>query len=182
MLIIKKPSGIWIVHMCMLFVIMIIVHIIGIKIKVNIVILLLYEFVLGFISIRYLIATGRTIELDPNGCTVNFYGYRKFNQWENLKTKRIESARNTRILFLPYHLKCVVLCKKNICKKGIWRAEGYSIYIHPFSVVYIYLIPKEKLRKIKVDISEYLGYVVEEELFMEKIKKWNVEMDYSDYT
>ena len=177
MLEIRKPQNTWIIGSVVDYIVMVTTVAVYLYIDANLIFVLVWCLIFGAIVIRCQIATGRVLQMDCYGCTIRFFEIRKQYKWNDFKVKRIEYCKNMRIFDLPYKLKCVVFSPEPIKKKGKWNVENYCFFVHPFSVVYIFLIPKNRLAKLGNVIYDNLCYVVEEELFMEKMKEWNVEIE-----
>ena len=98
----------------------------------------------------HLVAVGRTIYLNEDGCIVTFGKYQKRYKWEDFIVKRVELYRGTEYRYSVYNkVKIVVLSPHKIYqynktyKKGQWTAPAYCAARHPFSMVYIYGFGKE---------------------------------------
>lgn len=134
----------------------------------------------------HLVAVGRTIYLDEDGCIVTFGKYQKRYKWEEFIVKRVELYRGTEYRYSVYNkVKIVVLSPHKIYryhktyKKGQWTAPAYCAARYPFSMVYIYMISERNLKKAQLDkkVCDLSGYEVEEDMFLQKLKEWNIELE-----
>ncbi len=133
-----------------------------------------YPFLLFF---KAWISIGRTFTMDEEGCTVCFLWYKKKYRWENLYIKRIEHYYNIPGDQHHYYTDAAVFSVHAIHKPKWWHAYSYSWHVHPFSFFFVYFPLAPDIRK---KVGKPLGgtiYEVNEEMFLEKLKSWNVELE-----
>ena len=125
--------------------------------------------ILGILSVRYWIANDRTIMMHEKGCSINFLWYKKDYTWQQFKVIRVQSCDTK----LPHHKwsykKGVIFSIKNvsgICKNPL----KYNIYFRPFSY-FVVFFSEQKMKDIPC------VYEIEEQLFRENMKKWNVKFE-----
>lgn len=121
--------------------------------------------------IRRWIADGKTIIMSKEGCTISFWHYQRTYKWQEFKIKALEDFSHTyRDRTETSYKKGVVFSTCDICKLW-WRSpQQYSIS-HPFSFICIYFVPERKIS------GQYASYETEEELFMDKMKEWGIELE-----
>lgn len=143
----------------------------AVNVKCNMGYLLACTFILFFGAMRYWIATGRTLIMNEDGCTVCFGWYKKKYKWDELKVKRMEDYRNAFGYRSPYTKG--VIFSPNIIHKPKWlKPEEYSIHVHPITFFFVYFPPAKRTRANGPAL-----YTVDEEVFREKMKIWNVELE-----
>lgn len=128
-------------------------------------------FILLFGAMRYWIATGRTLIMDEEGCTVCFGWYRKKYKWDELKVKRMEDYRNAFGHRSPY-TKGVIFSPYTIHKPKWLKPDEYSKYVRPFTFFFVYFPPEKRTRANGPAL-----YTIDEVVFLEKMKIWNVKLE-----
>lgn len=137
---------------------------------------------LSFIIIRGVIASGRTLIMTERGCTVHFWIYQKEYLWADLKVKRLENYKNSLGTKVTYNIKGAIFSPHNIHKPRWLMAAEYSALVHPFSFIYVYLLPKDEIAKFegKKGYEMYMNYTVEENAFIEKLRSLGVTLEESE--
>ena len=123
----------------------------------------------GLIFRRW-IATGKTITLDANGCTVSFFWYKRRYKWSDFITIKYGDYTKSFGYKSPYMRGIEFSPYRNKRPRWIKPAE-YCELFHPISYIYIYFTPavfsKENLRYP-------LGASVDEKEFRCLMEKWGV--------
>lgn len=135
---------------------------------------------IAFAAIR----SNRTFIMDREGCAVVLGKYYKKYRWEDLKTKYMFYTTQARIKVVRYGYVIFYSSKLRKSKRMVFRENVYRRYdlLHPVSFVRVGFkgkfeqIPSKSERKQFEDLAK-LDYVVEEEVFLEKLKNWNVELE-----
>lgn len=128
------------------------------------------------LALRYWIATGRTIVISENGCTVSFLWYKKHYLWEELKTKQFGDYKGCYGYRSPYQGGAEF--SPSCIRKPVWlMPTEYSVLVHPLSYVFVYFRPN-KLSTI--DAQYPMIYTVDEVVFRTKLKEWGVPMKTGD--
>ena len=122
-------------------------------------------------GMRLWVSVDRKLTMDENGCTVEFYGFKRYYKWEEFKVKQIIDQRNS----LGYDLydKGVIFCKHKVRRPRWLKISKYCGLVHPWSIVYVNFIPE---KKSGWDIEKYShSMAVDEKEFMACMKEWNIE-------
>ena len=132
----------------------------------------LMSILLLLLTIRYWIATGKTIIINEYGCSISFLGYKREYRWCELETKYIEYYNNS-IEYRTLYRGGVVFAEKEIKKPKWIKAATYSVFINPISVFFIYFKPEKPQLHYKYPQI----YEIEEGLFIDKMKEWKVDIN-----
>jgi len=131
---------------------------------------ILVVFILPFLLLfQYWIVTGKTIEMDKDGCTITFLFYKKRYLWNEIRFRKYEDAEDFR-WYRTAFVKSVIFSPKKIYKPVWMDITLYCILLHPLSVFYVYFKPKQLISE------EFLIYCVEEEAFRQHLTEWGVEL------
>ena len=132
-----------------------------------------------FAAVRYWVATGRTIIMDSEGCTIQFLWYRKCYTWDQLKTKRFADYKHS----LGYKASYIAGAEfsPNMVRKPKWlKPVEYCALIHPVSFFFVTFKPADDLLK---NARQYPSttqfpciYMVDEMAFRDKMKEWNIQL------
>ena len=142
--------------------------------EADVICMIIMTMFLGFLA-RFWLSDSRTLIMDEEGCTVCLWFIRKKYLWKNLRVKRIEHYYNA-----PgyYYTEGVVFSIHKIHKPKWMHASTYSNLVHPFSFFYVYFSIKPYIwRGGDREINGGRKYEVDEEMFLEKLKSWNVELE-----
>lgn len=124
----------------------------------------------GIYFILNSIATGRTIIMNEEGCIVSLLRYRREYKWDDFQIKTVVNFRPSLLDRLSYNKAAVFSTKSKIYNTFWWNPIDYSWMFHPLTFVFINFTPRKKWIDSKV-------YEIDEEEFMSKMRKWNVELD-----
>lgn len=133
-------------------------------------------FIVFLIIFNIFLASGRTINLNQNGCEIKFLFVKKTYFWNELKVKKIENHSMIFGFDIPSELTCAIFSKKKYFKPKFISPSTYCEF-HPFnfSFIYLNLIPRnydaENLP------TNYSAYPIDEQLFYSKMKEWNIEFE-----
>lgn len=118
---------------------------------------------------------GRTVEMNEKGCIIHFLWYRKEYRWEELPVKRVEAYKATYGRSgMPYTGGVIFSSHKvyKPCKPTFWKHPMDYNLLHPFSFFFVCF---------QVDLPKGVPdpeiYVVDEAVFIEKMRSWNVELE-----
>ncbi len=121
-------------------------------------------------ALRIYVSVGRTLTMNQEGCTISFLCFRRTYKWSEFKAIRLIKCMPDVLHGFPYSEGCVFLKKREKLHPEL--VTEYSIFIRPFSFVYVYFKPEKELKKW---YESYLPrYEIEKVIFMEKMRKWNV--------
>lgn len=131
-------------------------------------------FILAVIVIRYWISVCRTFVLSPEGCTIKFLCFCLNYKWTDFKTMRIEDYSNRSGYRLHYTSGVILSCRR--IKKKTWLMPAvYSLFLHPFSFIYIHFDPHIEFNRWDVRCPDL--YVVEENEFLSQLMEWGVTLE-----
>lgn len=111
--------------------------------------------------VRWTVSVFRTLSFTEAGITVIFWRWKKEIPWNEV-TVRVENYANS---FLTGRYDCmesVVFSTKRTHKPAIIQPLSYSVFLHPFSYVYVYT-------------RESLIYPVDKQEFLEMLSRFGVE-------
>lgn len=111
--------------------------------------------------VRWMVSVFRTLSFTEAGITVTFWRWKKEIPWNEV-TVRVENYENS---LVPTRNSCkesVVFTTKRTHKPAIIQPLSYSVFLHPFSYVY-------------VDVQESLTYPVDKQEFLEMLSRFGVE-------
>ncbi len=138
--------------------------------KVNIYIVLCFFLLQSIIGVLTVIAQGRTLIFDKNGCTVCFFWYKKSYTWQELITKRIEKYEQPSMLDrgVVSYPKSAMFAPYKVRKPKSVRPWHYTL-LHPLSFIYV---------NFSLDKPDLPGshYEISEEEFWLKMKEWGISM------
>ncbi len=126
-----------------------------------------------FLAVNAWVAGGRTLIMNEKGCTIQFFGVRRFYAWSELQTKKIEDYAFAIGSRQPYKKGAVFFKKK--CHKPKWlKPFDYCMFFHPFRFFFVYFNPH--IVNPKWTYAYFEEYVVDEESFLKKMEEWQVEL------
>lgn len=127
---------------------------------------------------RAWIVFGRTLFFDQNGCSIKFLCFKKKYSWDELKTKRMENFSNSVGYREQPFVSGVVFCPHQV-KRPYWiKPASFNFVFHSFDFFFVYFSQPNVFDK---QTNAYTPiYLVEKELFLEKLKQWNVAIENLD--
>lgn len=133
-------------------------------------------FIVFLIIFNIFLASGRTINLNQNGCEIKFLFVKKTYFWNELKVKKIEKHNMIFGFDVPPELTCIIFSKKKYFKpRFISPAMFCELVPFCFDYIYLNLIPENyDMEKLP---TNYSVYPVDEKLFYSKMKEWNIELE-----
>ena len=154
--------------------------------------MLFIEFGISLIVI-IIFCTEKTIILDEQGCCLSWFNglIKKKYKWEAFKTKRILYKMDQKVSYGFESEKCVLLAMRAIKEKSVWNhpfvqsevytatekgvefVDNFSFLFKPINIIYIYF--NSETGKCEKDGS--YCELVDEEVFMEKMAEWHVELE-----
>ncbi len=144
--------------------------------EADVICMIIMTMFLGFLA-RFWLSDSRTLIMDEEGCTVCLWFIRKKYLWKNLRVKRIEHYYTIPGNYDYYYTDAAVFSVHKIHKPRWMHALTYSNIVHPFSFFFVYFSLAPDIRE---KVGKPLGgtrYEVDEEMFLEKLKSWNVELE-----
>lgn len=123
-------------------------------------------------TLRYWIATGKTIIMSKEGCSIVFLWYRRYYRWDELQMKQFASYADAFGFRSPF-LGGAEFSPKALRKPKWLNALEYCQWVHPISFFFVYFRPDiiPLMCEPKSDI-----YVVDEMEFRAKLKEWGVSL------
>lgn len=122
---------------------------------------------------RYWIATGRTIIMNSEGCTITFLFYRKQYSWSELALKQYVDYSES----IGYKASCYggaeFFHKKNRRLKRLMPVE-YSAFFHPLSFFFVLFYPQNMTWSEKQFPAVYS---VDEKTFRKRLHEWGVKLN-----
>ena len=116
------------------------------------------------------VSVGRTFTMNQEGCTISFLCFRRTYRWSEFRTIRLMKYTPDVLHGFPYSEGCVFLKKRKKLHPKL--VTEYSVFIRPFSFIYVYFKPEKELKKWH---QSYLPkYEIEKTTFMQKMHEWNV--------
>ncbi|MBQ7645936.1 MAG: hypothetical protein IJS94_01580 [Clostridia bacterium] len=117
---------------------------------------------------------GKKYTFSKEGCTVQFWFYKRHYNWEELKTKQLLTV--ARVSLVSQNKTSVFLFSKKKIKKTkflkVMTAHDFGSVFHPLSFIFLNTVPEEitdeKLKK------EFAIYPVREVEFRKKLASWGV--------
>ena len=129
--------------------------------------------ILWLYSIISTVAYGKTLLFDENGCTVSFGKYKKIYSWKDFEYIRYYDYSKPKFRSEGL-VGGIVFSKKPINLKRMTLNSYYGF--HPFSFVYVTFI-NEKRSQLQTYRD---AYTAPKEEFVNKLKEWGVEVQYSN--
>ena len=126
--------------------------------------------ILQIIILRACLIIFKKIDINKNGCSVKFLFFKKTYTWDMLKTKSIEHYGQRLFGRInSYEKGCVFSVKKNFHTPEIMGISSYLFScINPFRFFVVLFSSKD---------SKGSGlFEVDEQLFMEKMNEWGIEL------
>lgn len=127
------------------------------------------------VIIMHWFTIGRTVEMNEKGCIIHFLWHRKEYRWEELLVKCVEAYKVTYGRSGMLYTGGVIFSSHKVykpCKPTFWRHPMDYNLLHPFSFFFVCF--QSDLSK---GVSDPEIYVVDEAVFIEKMRSWNVELE-----
>ena len=118
---------------------------------------------------RWTVSVFRTLSFTEAGITVTFWRWKKEIPWNEV-TVRVENYENSLLNGRNSCKESVVFSTKRTHKPAIIQPLSYSVFLHPFSYVYVYT--RESLI-YPVDKKEFLDVI-------SRLSKGNDQRDHRD--
>ncbi len=125
------------------------------------------------ITVRYWIATGRVFTLSEKGCEVRFLCFKQAYSWDQFMVKKEESCQGY-ISYKNQYTDGVYFSRRKVHKPDWMSPVDYSLWIHPFSFVFINF---RKANLTKTEKALPTVYEVERELFIRFMNEWNIKIE-----
>lgn len=126
--------------------------------------------VLFLFTFRIYVSVGRTLTMNQEGCTISFLCFRRTYKWSEFRVIRLIKCTPDVLHGFPYSEGCIFLRKRKKLHPDL--VTEYSIFIRPYSFIYVYFKPEKELKKW---YESYLPkYEIEKNIFMDKMHEWNV--------
>ena len=110
---------------------------------------------------RWTVSVFRTFSFTEVGITVTFWRWKKEIPWNEV-TVRVENYENSLLNGRNSCKESIVFATKRTHKPAIIQPLSYSVFLHPFSYVYVYT-------------RESLIYPVDKKEFLEMLSRFGVE-------
>lgn len=134
--------------------------------------MLIISFLPLLILFRYWVATGRTIEMNREGCKISFLWYKKEYKWNELRYIKYENAEDTILWYKTAFVKWVIFSRKVIHKPKWISPPIYCMILHPLSVFFVHFQPDVDRLQERIPVV----YCVKEEMFRRYLAEWGVEI------
>lgn len=106
-------------------------------------------------SLRFDIATGRTIIMDEEGCSVSWGKYRREYKWNDFQVKAVVDFRPSLLDRYIYNRSAIFSTKPKIYNSLWWSPIDYSWMLHPLTFVFINFTPNMPLNKRWIESELY---------------------------
>lgn len=108
--------------------------------------------------------------MDADGCIVIWGRYKRQYGWDDFQIKAVASFSSGIFQKNTYTKAAIFFCKPKIHKVVMWNPIDYSWIVHPLTFIFINFPPPKRWSDRKV-------YEIDEEIFMSKMKEWDVELE-----
>lgn len=141
--------------------------------RITILCCVMWYSLMGSYVLVYWIATGRTIIMRKEGCTVAFLGYRWYYRWDELQMKRFADYDGAIGYGFPF--KGGAEFSPKVLRKPKWlNPLEYCQWAHPISFFFVCFRPEVPVSKDSTCWARSDIYVVDEMEFRAKLKEWGV--------
>ncbi len=124
------------------------------------------------ITVRFWIAAGREFTLSKKGCEVRFLCFSKLYLWDDLIVKRSESRQH--ISYKNKYSDGVYFFHRKIHKPALMSPVDYSLWIHPFSFIFINF---RNANETKTEKALPAIYEAEKKEFYSLMKEWKITIE-----